>query len=109
MAKRQLLDPLQPTTRKDIHVSYSTLARLSSDNSLHTRITACAALEGMENIEHFVWENRWKFAAQPGWDAAYASAIAGGKSLNPGDDGTVITDSMILSAVQKIRSETTAS
>lgn len=87
-------------------MSYSTLARLSSDNALHTRITACCALEGMEDIETFVWNNRWKFAAQPGWDAAYSSAITA-KNANPGEDGAVITDNMILSAVQKIRSTAT--
>ncbi|WP_157992984.1 hypothetical protein [Leucobacter luti] len=41
-------------------------------------------------------------SAQPGWDAAYASALAAGNE-EPGADPGVITDGMILAAVRALR------
>ena len=46
----------------------------------------------------------WKYAAQPGWAAAWDSAIAS-KKEDIGDDESVITDNMILAATQAIRAQ----
>ena len=43
---------------------------------------------------------QWQCAAEPGWGEAWESAIAGG-TTDIGNDPGVITDGMILSAVQK--------
>lgn len=81
-------------------MSYKTQALLTQDNSLINRIIACASLERIPDAVTWVYSNRWALSAQPGWDAAYASALAANPSAIPGDNEAVITDGMILSAVQ---------
>lgn len=71
--------------------------------SLQRRVIACAALEGLASPVQWAVDHSWPLAAQPGWGAAYASALES-NNLNPGKDEAVITDSMILAAVQSIRS-----
>lgn len=83
-------------------MSYSTQAKLARDNALLDRVTACAATQGKADPTSWAYAHQWKLSAEPGWDDAYAYAIAAGTD-NPGDDGGVITDAMILSAVQKHR------
>lgn len=83
-------------------MSYKTQAKLAEDTELSPRITAAVALEGEREPVQWVYANRWQLSAQPGWDAAYAYAIAAGNT-HPGDDEGVITDGMILSAVQALR------
>lgn len=73
------------------------------------RIAACVA---GENITEYAtsWAARmqWRLAASPGWDAAYASALAAGVK-DPGGDPGVITDGQILAAVQALLMEVTPS
>lgn len=83
-------------------MSYKTQAKMADDAELRSRITACVATEGDTEPVRWAFENKWLISAQPGWDAAYAYAIAAGNT-HPGDDEGVITDAMILSAVQAIR------
>lgn len=83
-------------------MSYSTQALMARDNALLLRVTACAADEGIANPETWAWSHQWELSAQPGWDAAYAYAITA-ENPNPGDDSGVVTDAMILSAVQSIK------
>jgi hypothetical protein len=83
-------------------MSYKTQAKLADDLEIRARITACVATEGEKEPQRWVTENKWLLSAQPGWDAAYAYAITAGNN-HPGDDEGVITDGMILSAVQAIR------
>lgn len=83
-------------------MSYKTQAALSQDSTLFNRISACAALEKITDPVTWAYNNKWEFSAQPGWDAAYAYALAAHPGSQPGDDESVITDGMILSAVQAI-------
>lgn len=89
-------------------MTYRTVADMADSTSLARREHAATAKEGIDPPEVWVFQRRWKLAAQPGWDAAWDSALAGhpddGDPLtppyDPGDDPGVITDGMILSAVQ---------
>lgn len=68
---------------------------------LMRRCVACAALEGIAEPE--VWlttQRRWQLATQPGWAAAWASFKVNHPNEDPGVREDVITDLMILSAVQ---------
>lgn len=84
-------------------MSYKTQATLANDSLLFNRITACAALEDISDPVTWSYNNKWLFSAQPGWSAAYAYALAAKPGSEPGNDEAVITDGMILSAVQLIR------
>ena len=53
-------------------------------------------------MSYWAQQQPWALSAQPGWDAAYASAIAA-KNPAPGADEAVISDGMILAAVQALR------
>lgn len=83
-------------------MSYSAIARMVTDTDLQMRITACAAQEGIIQPERWSEAKRWDLAVTPGWAAAYASALANPEIERPGDDPGVITDGMILSAVQPL-------
>lgn len=80
-------------------MSYADVADMAESGSLVRRIYAGAATEGNNPPQPWVDERRWAIVSQPGWDAAWASAVAGGNP-NPGADESVITDGMILSAIQ---------
>ena len=99
-------------------MSYFTIAVMHQDPTLRARVAACCAAEGMPDPESWAARHAWALAAQPGWAAAWESALvtndctdpaapldgtppqAGGYC--PGADGTAITDGMILSAVQHL-------
>jgi DsbC/DsbD-like thiol-disulfide interchange protein len=82
-------------------MSYLTIAAIAEDTSMRRRIAACAAVEGVQDAETWAYRNSLNVAAQPGWAAAWESAGAAG-NLDPGSDPAVITDGMILSAVQAL-------
>ena len=84
-------------------MSYRTQSLLAHDESFLSRVTACVASEGESTPQRWAHENQWILSAQPGFDAAYAYAIAAGV-VDPGNDEGVITDGQILAAVQAIRS-----
>jgi len=84
-------------------MTYSTHAAIASDPLLRGRVTACAATEGVAApaawTAHVIWHiigADW-IAAWESWMATHSEHVAG---ISPGDDGTVVTDQMILSAVQ---------
>lgn len=83
-------------------MSYLTQARLAADQVIMLRATACAVSEGVQDPSFWVQQRSWQLSIQPGCDAAYASALAGGDP-DPGGNESVITDGMILAAVQAIR------
>lgn len=85
-------------------MSYSTQAVLADDGFLRRRIIACAAGEHITSPAAWVTERMWQFSASPGWDAAYASAVAAGIG-QPGNADAVITDGMILASVQALAGE----
>lgn len=82
-------------------MAYSDIAALSADNDFILRIAACAATEGIDDPYQWAMDHRWQMAAIPGFGEAYTYAIATG-IMRPGNDPGVITDGMILSAVQSI-------
>lgn len=83
-------------------MSYSIQADLADDGFLRRRVTACAASEGETAPEEWAMQHRWALSASPGWASAYESAIAN-EIEKPGDSPAVISDGMILAAVQQLR------
>lgn len=88
-------------------MSFRTQALLADDYLLHRRIASCAAREGIPSPLDWTYARAWTFSAQPGWDDAYEAAILVGNTA-PGAMDTVISDSMILSAVQALKSSDVA-
>jgi hypothetical protein len=82
-------------------MSYKSVADMAESYSLNRRLTAGAAKESIDNPQGWVQLYRYEIASQPGWDAAWDSAVAGGVE-DPGNDEAVITDGMILSGVQAV-------
>lgn len=87
-------------------MTYAIVATICRDTDISRRVAACVAIERVSPTpEQWVAENAWTLAAQPGWAAAWGSALAshaGDETYSPGSDESVITDGMILSAVQSI-------
>ncbi len=82
-------------------MSYRTQAQAAQDQNLRLRCIACAATERIPQALNWVDQHMWELATQPNWGNAYASALANGDPA-PGNNEAVITDGMILSAVQAI-------
>jgi hypothetical protein len=83
-------------------MSYKTIAAMTQSASLINRITAAAAQEHKSQpYTSWVVNNIWTIAASPGWDVAWESAIENDVA-DPGANEGVITDGMILAAVQPI-------
>lgn len=83
-------------------MSYSTINACALDESFQGRVTAAAAAEGYPDPPVAMFSHlRWPVAAKSDIEAAYASALAAGNP-DPGGDEAVITDGMILSAVQSV-------
>lgn len=80
-------------------MAYADIADMTDDFELFRRLTACAVGEG--KTQTWVYESKYLICTSPGWDSAYAYARDTGNP-NPGRDGAVITDAMILSAIQAI-------
>lgn len=85
-------------------MTYATVARIQGDPDLRERVAACVAVERISIYpEQWVTENAWPLASQPGWATAWESALIGAEEgYHPGGDESVITDGMILSAVQAL-------
>lgn len=77
--------------------TYSDVWQMRYDEALKRRVIACAALEGQ--FQPGQW---WEVVARTDWADAYTYAVAAGNP-SPGSDLAVITDGMILSAVQAVR------
>ena len=80
-------------------MSYWDIAQMSLDNDLTQREAAAAAQEQPDDPTTWALANGMRLAASPGWADAWASAVAA-ELPQPGRDPAVITDGMILSAVQ---------
>jgi hypothetical protein len=81
-------------------MGYYEQSQLSADMDFYSRIAACAAVEVADaNPQMWAQNNIWHIAASPGFADAYSYALNTGVE-NPGRDPAVITDEMILSAVQ---------
>lgn len=86
-------------------MTYNAMIELAGSSSLSQRIAAAAAGERIDSPDAWASVRRWEFAAQPGWVDAWDYAKASltinmNKDLGERDD--VITDAMILSAVQAL-------
>lgn len=89
-------------------MAYSDVNAMTRSESLRGRTAAAAAVEANggavldeQDADNWAYKHRYEVCSAPGWDAAWASAIAGGKE-DPGSDPAVITDGMILSQVQSV-------
>lgn len=86
-------------------MSYMSIYKASIDEHLRSRVAACVAQEqgvgGDRSPESWTMTHALRWAATPGWPEAYQYALDSGVE-NPGADEAVITDQMILSAIQPI-------
>lgn len=80
-------------------MSYWDVAQMSADLDLTARVAACAAQESKPNPVQWAADHMLLLAASPGWEQAWASAMAANNPY-PGRDAGVVTDGQILSAVQ---------
>lgn len=80
-------------------MSYSTIAKNAVDVAFLNRLTSAVAAEGEQGPQQVAYQLVWAVAAHSDIEAAYASALAAGHP-NPGGSEEVISDQMILSAVQ---------
>ena len=85
--------------------TYSDLWTLRMDEAIKRRVIACAALEGQFQPGQWWETNGWQVVARTDWANAWAYAVATGNT-GPGGDPAVVTDGMILAAVQAVRSGT---
>jgi hypothetical protein len=86
-------------------MSYLTQNAIATNLAMHNRVAQCAATEGFTDPDGWATRNSRTWAASPGWDAAFESAMAAhpdDPEYDPGRDEAVVTDQMILSAVQVI-------
>lgn len=83
-------------------MSYSSINTCANDPSFLGRLTAACAQEHVEPDPNTAsYALRWDVASKSDIEAAYASALAAGNP-DPGGDSAVITDGMILAAVQSL-------
>jgi hypothetical protein len=80
-------------------MSYSSISQMKNDPALRERINACCAQEGYASPEQVANQIMWQCVSHSDWASAYEQALLD-LNRNPGGDGRVITDQMILSAVQ---------
>jgi hypothetical protein len=79
-------------------MSYSTINQCAADYSLIGRVSAAIAAEQV-SPSTVINDMMWSVASKSDVEAAYASALAA-DNPDPGGDEAVITDGMILAAVQ---------
>lgn len=84
--------------------AYFSIASAADSYSMQRRVAACAAQQNAPG-DPMGWtvDNRYQWAAAPGWGAAWDSALAAhpdDDTYDPGADPAVITDPMILAQVQ---------
>lgn len=86
-------------------MSYLTQDHIAHSPAMQGRVAQAAASEGYAEPDNWMALHARTWAASPDWDAAWESALAShpdDPDYNPGTDEAVITDGMILSAVQTI-------
>lgn len=83
-------------------MSFHTINLCANDASFQGRLRACCAQENRPpDPDTAMWAVRWPVSTKSDIEQAYASALAA-DNPDPGGDESVITDGMILSAVQSI-------
>ena len=93
---------------------YLAIAAIAQDEYMNERMRACVTQEayqghiplGVNDAPQWVASNAYVWASAPGWGAAWQYALDSNPSADPpyepGKDDAVITDGMILSAVQSL-------
>lgn len=93
--------------------TYLAISQIANSKTMTERLNACVTQEAKAGNVPFVREpltwvgqNRYLWAASPGWAAAWVYAMASHPEpdFDPGKDEAVITDGMILAAVQDLGS-----
>lgn len=92
--------------------SYLSIAAIATDPWMARRLFAATTQQAhlgnvpeIANPTTWVLENAYVWASSPGWGEAWDYAVAmhpADASYEPGKDSTVITDAMILTAVQDL-------
>ena len=84
-------------------MSYNHIANAAQDSDLRRRVAACFAQQttGTEQPEALARVHMWRIAADDDIAAAYAYAVDT-EVPNPGRDEAVITDAVLLAAVQTV-------
>jgi hypothetical protein len=90
-------------------MTYLGISQAAADPMLRARVTGCIAEQDSSGEHPNAVCDRiiWQCCAEPGWGAAWASAVETQKALPPeqrtdiGSDPSVIPDTWILTAVQK--------
>jgi hypothetical protein len=86
-------------------MSYNNIADMATDPHLLRRVTAAAYAEHVTDAGAWAQGAMWDLAATAGWAQAWDAALtayADDETYLPGRDGSVITDQMILDAVQAL-------
>lgn len=89
-------------------MSYQSTVEMAGSPSLASRITAAAAGEGLLDPLSWTQSHIWHVVSAPGWAPAWDSAKQSQTDDDNPDTGMrpgVITDGMILSAVQAVIAE----
>lgn len=81
-------------------MSYLTQSHIATNPAMQARVAQAAASEGIDNPDYWMNSLSRTWAAAPGWDSAWESALVADPNQDPGSNEGVITDAMILSQVQ---------
>ena len=86
-------------------MTYLVQSQIATNPAMYSRVAQCAAQQGIDEPEPWTQTNRREWAAAPGWDDAWSSALASHEDelYDPGSDEAVITDQMILGQVQAMQ------
>ena len=93
-------------------MTYLVQDAIASSPGMRVRVAQCAAQENVPgDPDQWTTDNRRDWASAPGWEDAWASAMASHPddgdpdtpAYDPGRDEAVITDAMILSQVQAMK------
>ena len=85
-------------------MTYNAIAAAAQDQHLRSRIAACIAQETPTDTRHPIAladQIQWRVVAAPGIADAYSYAVLT-EVENPGKDEAVVTDLMLLAAVQPL-------
>lgn len=84
-------------------MTYRHIAEMAEDIGLRKRLQACVASLELLNGDMWFDRYRWQFVAGEEWQAAWATAEDEGVEVDDrGWSGAVVTDAMILQAVQRV-------
>lgn len=88
-------------------MTHQALASMRGSHSLKQRIVACVAMEGVANPDAAAEQFLWPIIARRDWISAWDAAVENYNNQYNPDTGArpdVITDAMILAAVQDVKS-----